>query len=164
MRAAVGCGVVGFGAGVQPAKIHRHTTRQIYSHGLIIAFELLEGGRLRGLVTVDGLAKLLEAAVDIGQLAERDLLLGQHPGLQLDYCLGIGQLLLCPARALILHIDTRDHAPPNDASSGRHEQQNAGRLSDQLVLSRDHDSRTESAALPRVASGSLGTSKPSGQR
>ncbi|UQY33835.1 hypothetical protein K8U54_19285 [Pseudomonas fulva] len=105
---------------------------------MIIAFELLEGSRLRGLVAVDGLAKLLDAAVDVGELAELVVLLGENAGLQLDHGLGIGQLLLCPARSLILDSDTRSHAPPHDTGSGGHEQQHADRLGDQLVLDRDH--------------------------
>lgn len=84
------------------------------------------------------MAKLLDAAVDVGELAELVLLLSQHAGLQLDHGLGIGQLLLCPARSLILDFDTRRHAPPDDAGSGRHKHQNAGHLGDRLVLDRDH--------------------------
>lgn len=138
MRAAVGGGVSGFGSRVQLAKVARDSTRQIYSHGLIIAFELLEGSRLRGLIAVDSLAKLLDATVDVGKLAELVLLLGQHAGLQLDHGLSVKQLLLCSARSLILDVDTRCHAPPHDTSSGGHKHQNAGNLGDQLVLDRDH--------------------------
>ena len=138
IRAAVGGGVGGFGSRVQLAKVARDSTRQIYSHGLIIAFELLEGSRLRGLIAIDGLAKLLDAAIDVGKLAELVLLLGENAGLQLDHGLGIGQLLLCPARSLILDFDTRRHAPPDDTGSGGHKHQNADNLGEQLVLDRNH--------------------------
>ncbi|WP_167494358.1 hypothetical protein [Ectopseudomonas khazarica] len=90
------------------------------------------------MIAVDGLAKLLDPAVDVGELAKLVLLLSQHAGLQLDHGLGVSQLLLCPARSLILDGDTRGHAPPDDTGSGGHEHQNAGRLGDQLVLNRNH--------------------------
>lgn len=121
--ATVGGGVGCFGTLVQPAESSRHSSSEIVSSFLVMAFQLIESSRLNGRVAGDGLPELPHLLLEVGDCADLTLLISEHAGLQIDQLLSICGLLLCAIGAIGLSIDAWGETPPGECGAGR-EQQN----------------------------------------
>src|SRR5690606_19555348 len=91
------------------------------SDSLIMAFQFLNGSCLGGRVLVDVSGELPHLPVQLGDLSDLPLLLGQHPGLQVDHALGIGKGLFGAVGAIGLTVNAGGEPPPDQGGAEQHQ-------------------------------------------